>query len=227
MQGFWLLEPVPVDDIDRLEAYNIVLEQTLGADRCHNIDRIMRLPGTINLPNRKKRLAGREPALASAVEAHWDRRYRLEDFQPATASDAPNENPGKANRHDTEAPPSEVDIDALPVSTRIRNLIRGVHGHERYYQSRSEAVMAVLVAMAANGCSDEQMTAVVFDQRFPDGAHVRDHKKPNPYLARQIAKARKLDVLASLARIPAPMVLSPWRCANPRLCTTIAESGKA
>jgi len=64
MQGFWLLEPVPVDDIDRLEAYNIVLEQTLGADRCHNIDRIMRLPGTINLPNRKKRLAGREPALA-------------------------------------------------------------------------------------------------------------------------------------------------------------------
>jgi hypothetical protein len=136
MQGFWLLEPVPVDDIDRLEAYNIVLEQTLGADRCHNIDRIMRLPGTINLPNRKKRLAGREPALASVVEAHWDRRYRLEDFQPATASDAPNENPGKANRHDTEAPPSEVDIDALPVHADQEPDPRG---------SRSRALLPISV----------------------------------------------------------------------------------
>ena len=81
MQGFWLLELAEVDDIDRLEAYNIALEQELGADRCHNIDRIMRLPGTINLPNRKKRLAGREPALARVVEVDWDRRYRLDDFE--------------------------------------------------------------------------------------------------------------------------------------------------
>jgi hypothetical protein len=191
MQGFWLLEPVPVDDIDRLEAYNIALEQELGADRCHNIDRIMRLPGTINLPNRKKQLAGREPALARVIEADWECRYRLDDFKLATASDTPNAESVKGNEDDTEALASEVDIGALPVSKRIRNLIRGIHDPEHHYQSRSETVMAVLVAMASNGCSDEQMVAVVFDEHFPDGAHVREHKEPDAYLARQIAKARE------------------------------------
>jgi hypothetical protein len=196
LQGFWRMrEPVALNDpasIEQLEAYNRQLETDLGGDYCHNIDRIMRLPGTINLPNRKKRLAGREAAPARVVEADWDRRYRLEEFALPPTSDAAHAGPGKPNGHDTEALASEVDIDALPVSKRIRNLIRGIHDPEHHYQSRSEAVMAVLVAMAAKGCADEQITAVVFDERFPDGAHVRERKEPNAYLARQIAKARKL-----------------------------------
>src|SRR5207245_20376 len=143
--AYWLMKELKaVDDIDRLEAYNIALEQELGADHCHNLDRIMRLPGTINLPNRKKQLAGRESALASVVEADWERRYRLDDFKLTTPSDSPNAEPLKGNEDDTEAPPSDVDIDSLPVSKRIRNLIRGIHNPEHHYQSRSEVVMAVL-----------------------------------------------------------------------------------
>jgi hypothetical protein len=87
-QGFWLLQvagKVTVSDIERLESYNRQIEQSLGGDHCHNIDRIMRLPGTVNLPNQKKRESGRVPILATVAEADWTRTYSLADFTPAAA----------------------------------------------------------------------------------------------------------------------------------------------
>lgn len=66
-QAFWKLDE-PTTDLDRIERINRQLAADLGGDNCHNIDRIMRLPGTINLPNAKKRNAGRAPTLAYVVE---------------------------------------------------------------------------------------------------------------------------------------------------------------
>lgn len=66
-QAFWKLAQ-PTADLDRVERINRQLAADLGGDNCHNIDRIMRLPGTINLPNAKKRNAGRAPTLAYVVE---------------------------------------------------------------------------------------------------------------------------------------------------------------
>src|SRR5829696_6490029 len=49
MKGFWIYlklgEPVPTDEI---EVLNRGLEALLGADRCHNRDRLARLPGSIH-----------------------------------------------------------------------------------------------------------------------------------------------------------------------------------
>ena len=66
-QAFWKLAE-PTADLDRVERINRQLAADLGGDNCHNIDRIMRLPGTINVPNAKKRAAGRMPTLARVVE---------------------------------------------------------------------------------------------------------------------------------------------------------------
>lgn len=65
-QAFWRLEQ-PSTDLDRVERVNLALAEALGGDNCHNVDRIMRLPGTINILNSKKRAAGRKPALAYVV----------------------------------------------------------------------------------------------------------------------------------------------------------------
>lgn len=89
-QGFWKLEPDEklvingnVARAQELEAYNIQLEKVFQADHCHNVDRIMRLPGTVNVPNAKKIKKGRKPALAALVEWSEDRVYPLRDFIPA------------------------------------------------------------------------------------------------------------------------------------------------
>lgn len=89
-QGFWKLKDSEaleiggkVERAQELEAYNIQLEKIFGADHCHNVDRIMRLPGTMNMPNEKKRKKGRLPALARVVMWEEDRDYAINEFQPA------------------------------------------------------------------------------------------------------------------------------------------------
>jgi hypothetical protein len=66
-QALWRLAG-PSTEFDRAERVNIWIAQQLGGDNCHNIDRLLRLPGTINMPNAKKRAAGRVPVLARVVE---------------------------------------------------------------------------------------------------------------------------------------------------------------
>lgn len=65
LQAFWRLDgPATVDEV---ESVNRSLAERLGGDNCHNVDRLMRLPGTVNYPNAKKRAAGRTPSLAKVT----------------------------------------------------------------------------------------------------------------------------------------------------------------
>jgi hypothetical protein len=61
---------------------------------------------------------------------------------------------------------------------------------EHPYPSRSERIMAVLVAMVAGGCTNEEMASVMLDRTLPIGEHVREHAKPINYLIRQTKSAR-------------------------------------
>jgi hypothetical protein len=90
-QAFWKLEePVTVNgSAEALEDFNRYLEREFGADHCHNIDRIMRVPGTTNWPNAKKREKGRTPTQARLIEFHDERTYELADFTPL-AKDSPS-----------------------------------------------------------------------------------------------------------------------------------------
>jgi hypothetical protein len=74
-QAYWKLkEPIEINgDIAKAEdakLYNKHLERLFEGDNCHNIDRIMRLPGTINIPDAKKLAKGRKAALAYVVTPH-------------------------------------------------------------------------------------------------------------------------------------------------------------
>src|SRR5262249_50948268 len=63
----WPIERTPCDENTALviEATNAGLATYFGADRgTQNIDRILRLPGTRNYPNKKKRSLGRKPCEA-------------------------------------------------------------------------------------------------------------------------------------------------------------------
>ena len=153
-----------------------------------NIDRILRLPGTTNLPNKKKRDAGRMPCPAKLVSFNGA-TYPLNAFPPPDAGD---EKQGKAGG---------INIDTLPLSERIKNLIRGIDDPEHPYDSRSERVMAVLVAMVSAGCTNEAMSAVMLDKSLPIGEHVRERSDKIAYLAKQIAKACKLAVDQDVAKL--------------------------
>jgi hypothetical protein len=68
-----------------VEARNYGLALAFGADAStRDVCRILRVPGTINWPTKKKREAGRVPALCQLIEAN-DVSYGLEEFAPAEA----------------------------------------------------------------------------------------------------------------------------------------------
>jgi putative DNA primase/helicase len=85
--AFWKLrEPIVVvaDVVEQVELRNLYISRKLDGDhQCREISRIMRLPGTINLPTATKLAAGRVPTVSSVVEATWDRVYDLTDFPAA------------------------------------------------------------------------------------------------------------------------------------------------
>jgi hypothetical protein len=141
-----------------------------------------------------------------------DAAYRLDAFPPTETDNAGSASSQQKTKDDTGSKSSEkktkqyktftpVDVDTLPVPQRIKNLIRGKDDPKHPYSSRSEPVMAVLVAMASAGCSDVLMTDVMFDISLPLGKHVREQSNPEKYAARQIQQARKAATDPDVAKL--------------------------
>jgi AAA domain len=176
------LPPEATEIVANVEARSAALMLRLGGKPgTQNIDRILRLPGTTNLPNKKKRDAGRVVCPTALIEFN-DASYSLSAFPPS-ATEA-----NKQRQPEQKRP--AVNVDELPLSDRMKDLIRGIDDPEHEYPSRSEQVMAVLVAMAAAGCTDDQMADVMLDKGLPIGEHVREQPKVFNYLTRQIWQAR-------------------------------------
>jgi Virulence-associated protein E len=200
-RGFWglwrLAQPVvmpPADDPAwdsaraSVEDRSRGLELAFGADACHNLERICRLPGTVN-----RKPGGRLARVVRADASVLD----LNTF-PAVPDPGAGRAVAVAGRG-VSALPSDlpaVPFDAsgrpdLPVSDRTKMLI--VQGRDPddpgRYKSRSEAFWAVVCDLARANVSDELIAAVVLNPDFAISGHPLDQPKPRQYVARQIDRA--------------------------------------
>jgi hypothetical protein len=177
--------------IDAAEGRSKAMMELLGCEdtSTFNFDRILRLPGTINLPTKKKKADGKVECPASLIKFNGA-AYKLDDFPEPPPAPKPSAAKG-----------ADGIVDLLPISKRMKNLIRGIDDPEHPYKTRSEGSFAVTVAMASAGCSDDDFVAIFLDSKYPISAHVLDQAKPNEYLAKDIAKARKLTVDPHVERL--------------------------
>ena len=198
-QGFWRLrEPMRIDGQPALyedaALFNKHLVIEFGADNCQNLDRIMRLPGTINWPNEKKRKKGQVVALAAVVEWHDERIFDLAQFQRAVVVQTPG------NGHTVKVSGNVqrlANVDDLPeaVSQQCRMVI--VQGHDplepnKFGSSRSEWLFYVCCELVRGGCTDDQIYAVITDPEFGISASVLDKSsRSERYALRQIERARE------------------------------------
>jgi hypothetical protein len=188
VQAIWIIEPIdppPTDTIgqvvysgqrlavlEHIEGRNRGLALALGGDlSAVNADRIFRLPGTTNLPNKTKRAKGWDACPTRLIESTGC-TYKLEEFEYAS----PQGGSAKAK------------VDALPVSNRIKDVIR-TGDASAYNNDRSRSVFAVIIAMLTNGCDDATILGVLLDPRLGISAHILDQPKPQAYAERQIAHA--------------------------------------
>ena len=187
-QAFWLLkEPVLIhgaNDYERIESVNRGLERALGGDHCHNVDRIMRLPGTVNVPDKKKREKGRTKALAREEWADWGLVYDAEDKRFPRV-EAPKADVVRAS-DDAIIPRGD-----LPEWVgRVAKLGTDPTGDRNFGGDRSRAVFAVAAALVRAGRSDREIVAVLLDPENGISEHIRDQAKPGEYALRQALQAR-------------------------------------
>ncbi|MBI1382573.1 MAG: hypothetical protein GC161_15965 [Planctomycetaceae bacterium] len=222
-QAFWRLR-VPFLIAEATEAaaddaglWNRHLGDLLGGDATHNVDRVMRLPGSINRPDARKRDKGRTEALAAVVEFN-DERHDLDGFEKAesvrSASLSPN---GAAAAVTLEAgsDPS-ANLDRLPreVARLCRVAIaqgcdpedpgRWTDGGEgsipfglkcgaTWVGDRSAVVWHVVCALVRADVDDPTIRGFLLDPGWGISAHVLDQRDPEGYADRQIEKVREAE----------------------------------
>jgi hypothetical protein len=198
-QALWrLAEPIEIKGrqsaYDDAKRYNKQLEILFDADSCHNVDRLMRLPGTVNWPDEKKRKKGREPALSEIVWASQDVHELGGVFTkaPDVQSDARLPTDGTVEISGNVERLDSTDGLGLP------SLCRGVIANgedpddpDRFDGDRSAAVFYVACEMVRCGVPDETIFAILTDPDWAISAHVLDQGRPEDYAIRQIERAKE------------------------------------
>lgn len=210
-QGLWRLSDGM--DINGEEAafeeaklYNLDIELKLDADNCRNVDRVFRLPGTVNWPNAKKRKQGRQPSLAQVVEQHDDRVYPLAKFAKAP-------NPDRHRKVDASLAARAVSVqsvDDLPSGVSDLCKLAIVHGkdipadtgHSTDWPSRSEAVFHVCCELVRAEVTDELIYGIITDPNYKISESVREKgTASDKYARRQIERAHDRATDADLAKL--------------------------
>lgn len=197
-QAFWQLrEPIVTDC--KLEAaeeaalYNQKIEWLLGADSCHDISRIMRLPGTLNRPDDKKLAKGRKLARAEVVEWHAERLYDIGQFEKAAMQPANGPERVKAQVSGNIKRIASVD-ELKGVSPKGKVVIcQGLDPDEpNKFQGRSEWLFYACCEMVRGGCDDDTIYSIITDPAFRISDSVLDKgSMVHRYALRQVERARE------------------------------------
>jgi hypothetical protein len=192
-----LVESAAADDV---EAINYALAQALGddveGDACWNVDRVLRLPGTINWPNKTKiETKGQEPQLAGKVYRDESRVYEAKDMPRGSVPEKSEKKSEKSKPRlvFSEKPLSGIDDPRISsVSERCRLIIRDGYDPvdpDKWAGDRSRAVMYVTCQLIREKIPPEVIAAVLTDPKFGVSAHVLAQSNVQRYVNRQINRA--------------------------------------
>jgi predicted P-loop ATPase len=153
-----------------------LMEQLGSVAGTQNIDRILRLPGTINLPTKAKKAKGRT-VCTSRLIAFSGATCTLEDFPEPTikASKAQGASASAKGKPDSQA--DQLD--------QVINDAKAFNG------DRSKAVWYVCHEMLRRGYSDAEIISVLIDKALPISAHIYDQQgNPKEAARRQLGRAK-------------------------------------
>jgi hypothetical protein len=188
-QPYWLLnEPIEITTelLPEFESLNARAAEVLGGDSCHDLTRILRIPGTINWPDEKKRRMGRAPA---PVQLLWPDgpRYTLKQLQEAfTVSSIASRN---ETVRENKSQPTTLAIPKrffalLEQNPKLKATWDGKR-KDLKDESGSGYDMALTNQLARHNFTDDEMKIILMS--MPSG---RGAKAKEAYHDRTIRKAR-------------------------------------
>lgn len=178
-------------------------------DSCFNIDRIARLPGTVNWASLNPKKPGRVDALASVDFIDTGRRYRLEDFpEPLFESArAPSTAPAKVAEEPDADPDTSVELAELPTE-ELRRLAEhgrdtedvGRHRKRDGSLDRSKVVHRFLCEGYRRGVSQSKLLGYLTGAAFGIAESIREKPDPIGEARKQYRKAVAAEVKKGGAR---------------------------
>ncbi len=209
-QCMWKLnDPMPINGkaaaYDEAKLYNLQLEQLFDADNCHNVDRILRLPGTVNHPSKRKREKGRTEQLAT-VYVRNDVSYSIKDFTKCQMVQSADQGLTKNSVQVSENVARLPDLDSLEeagVNNHCRVVISkgGDPDEPHKYEDRSDAVWYVVCELTRKGIDSDVIFSILTDKDWGISAHVLDQPRPRDYAIRQIERAQDFAVEPALCSL--------------------------
>lgn len=184
-QAFWRFpEPVPAGDfVERAEATGKAIARDLGSDAVQNVNRLMRLPGTVNLPSAAKLARGRVPALATVVEADWARVWSYGSDAVPHLPEGEHTPPGSTDR--------QRNIGDL--SVKLQKAIRSGDASS-YGNDRSRLVFSVTTGLIRRGWPDEDIVPLLINPTYLISSHCLAQQNPQATARRQVERARQAVV---------------------------------
>ena len=187
LQAFWRLDG-PCANLASIEAINLQVRDWFEADACQNIDRLMRVPGSVNYPDKRKAACGRTPRLAGWAMADDGITYAPEDL---AASFPPARTPEPGTARALPTLPADValitpDDLGLSVLDPLRLAIETPPG-----QDRSGDGLAVSRLMANEGYADARIMGVLLNPANAVSGHFLDQRDPRRAAARAVQLVRQ------------------------------------
>lgn len=207
-QAFWKLDQVydidgNVAQAEEFERYNRRLEQIFGGDHCHNVDRIMRLPGTVNIPDPKKRKKGRKEEVAVLLQ-FTKKSYGLDKFKPAQGVQTGGLGEGRGSSDygvevnipgNIERVQDLSELDEWNVPDRVKIIIaQGLHPEQPKEgdNSRSAWLFDCVCSLVRVNVPDHIIFALVTDPDWGISSSVIEMKGgAEKYAIRQIKRAKE------------------------------------
>jgi len=211
-QGFWRLDQEfeiggDVALAETAKRWNLQLELLFGADNCHNVDRIMRLPGTVNVPDAKKRKKGRTEELAEVKVFDQSRVYSLSQFTPAAPTQSADMFGGSSQPVEISGNVARIgtmeELDEWDVPDRVKVIVvQGRHPDEppKEDDSRSSWLFDCVCNLVRCKVPDEVIFSLITDPDFGISESVLDKgSNIESYAIRQIGKAKEFAIDPKLA----------------------------
>jgi hypothetical protein len=187
LNAFWRLDE-PCQNLASIEYINQQIRDYCDADHCWNSDRVMRLPGSVNWPDAKKRARGRVPSLAKFAMPDTGEIYEPHilsaAFPPAKVSGG-NATEGVAVTMPANVEPLTPDNLGLSALDPIRMAISEPPGRDR-----SGDGVAAARLMANAGYSDEQIVGVLLNPANAVAAHYMGQRDPKRAATRTLQLVR-------------------------------------
>ena len=180
----------PCFDLEGVEAVNLYIADKVGADHCFNINRLLRVPGTVNCKDPEK------PKPCRII--HYSGFIYDYEFFPKQELIA---KPERFSVDLSELPALGIDANTLNIGQRWKDLIiDGVYDGTKFKKpdgsyDRSARDFGVAMRLVGAGLSDAQIASIFLDRlnKISDKTYSfsSEHERKR-YLKRTIGRARAL-----------------------------------